>query len=327
MGSRTAVSPEHRYRIGAVSRLTGVAPDTLRVWERRYGAVAPTRSASGTRLYTSEDIRRLTLIKRLLDGGDAISQVANLSTELLQNRAQGEVVPDDAPAVHGPCRVLLLGPGLVERMKVDSDAARELEIVGAYRERDTSLLGTPRLKPDLVVLEYTTVQPEQIREIGTLLLRSGAARALVVYGFASRATLDRLESPRITPLRGPIDFPELRRWCLALHAGRNQAAALSFDGALDISGPLPARRFDETALARIAESSSAVRCECPHHLVDLISRLTAFETYSEECEVLHADDAALHAFLHSATAQARALLEVALTRVMEVEQAAIDDDI
>ena len=67
------------YRIGAVSRLTGVPADTLRVWERRYSVVTPYRAESGTRLYGPEDVGRLTLIKRLVDRGDAISSVANLT--------------------------------------------------------------------------------------------------------------------------------------------------------------------------------------------------------------------------------------------------------
>jgi len=85
---------------GAVSRLTGVAPDTLRVWERRYGAVVPFRSDAGTRLYSREDVGRLALIKRLVDRGDAISTVANLGAEQLQERAKGapldelDVVPN-----------------------------------------------------------------------------------------------------------------------------------------------------------------------------------------------------------------------------------------
>ena len=41
-----------------------------------------------------------------------------------------------------------------------------------------------------------------------LLLRVGAARSIVVYGFAARATLARLESPRVFPIRGPVDLAE-----------------------------------------------------------------------------------------------------------------------
>ena len=36
-----------QYRIGAVSRMTGISPDALRIWERRYAAVSPQRSPGG----------------------------------------------------------------------------------------------------------------------------------------------------------------------------------------------------------------------------------------------------------------------------------------
>jgi maltooligosyltrehalose synthase len=54
-------------------------------------------------------------------------------------------------------------------------------------------------------------------------------------------------------------------------------------------------------------------------LVQLVTSLVAFETYSQECESRNSDDAALHAFLHAATARARATLESALARVVEAE--------
>lgn len=198
--------------------------------------------------------------------------------------------------------------------------------MGLYRDKEDVLALAPSLKVDVLIQEYATIQPEQIREIGTLLLCFGAERAVVVYGFASRTTLDRLESARIIPIRGPIDRAELRRWCLVLKARRAPAPGLRADAGIDISGPLPAQRFDADALVKIAAASVTVRCECPHHLVDVISSLNAFETYSQECDVLNVDDAALHAFLHSATAQARSLLETALARVMDADAIEIEDE-
>jgi hypothetical protein len=50
-----------------------------------------------------------------------------------------------------------------------------------------------------------------------------------------------------------------------------------------------------------------------------VSSLSAFEAYSQECENRSPDDAALHAYLHAATAHARATLEAALARVIEAE--------
>ena len=51
------------FSIGEASRRTGVSVDVIRAWERRYGLLAPRRSASNFRLYTSEDIARLRLMR------------------------------------------------------------------------------------------------------------------------------------------------------------------------------------------------------------------------------------------------------------------------
>lgn len=308
------------YRIGAVSRLTGIAPDTLRVWERRYGAVSPFRSGSGARLYRFRDVERLSLIKRLVDQGDAMSTIANLDLDQLQERARGLALPELGPERGRPCRVVVLGTSLpvwLEGESIDTDG---VVLAGLFQDRAAFQEQVSALDADVLILELPTLQPEHIRDIGTLLLRSGAARAVVVYGFAARATLERLESPRILPVRGPAGPDDLRRWCLALWTRPVEHNALTTESGIDISGPLPARRFDAGALARIAAASTTVRCECPQHLVDLISRLTAFESYSEECEVRNLDDAALHAFLHAATARARDLLETALERVIEADR-------
>jgi DNA-binding transcriptional MerR regulator len=319
MNIRESEGEEPTYRIGAVSRLTGVAPDTLRVWERRYGAVTPHRSGTGVRLYSQDDVARLALIKRLVDAGDAISRVANLTKDQLQERAKGSPLPDAGAARPGPCRVAVLGRSLAERLRRESTGEDGLEVLGAFPDREAFLAEAPRLGAEVVVLDYPTIQPDDVRDIGLIMLRCGAPTALVVYGFASSATLERLESQRIVPIRGPLDRAQLRRWCLALQARSAAPPALAGELDIDISGPLPARRFDEPTLASIAAASVTVRCECPHHLVDLISRLAAFETYSEECEVLNVDDAALHSLLHAATAHARHLLEIALARVIEAD--------
>ena len=46
-----------QYKIGAVSRITGIPPETLRMWERRYGIISPVRGTSGTRLYSDKHIK------------------------------------------------------------------------------------------------------------------------------------------------------------------------------------------------------------------------------------------------------------------------------
>jgi len=51
----TPTAPEHRFTISAAARDVGVAPDTLRDYERR-GIVAPVRDSTGRRLFSVADI-------------------------------------------------------------------------------------------------------------------------------------------------------------------------------------------------------------------------------------------------------------------------------
>ena len=44
------------YTIKTVVQETGIAPATLRAWERRYGVLSPGRSDGGYRLYSERDI-------------------------------------------------------------------------------------------------------------------------------------------------------------------------------------------------------------------------------------------------------------------------------
>lgn len=69
--------------IAAVERDTGLAKDTLRVWERRYGFPTPARDANGERVYSAEQVDKLRLIRRLLDQGKRPSHVVGASTETL----------------------------------------------------------------------------------------------------------------------------------------------------------------------------------------------------------------------------------------------------
>jgi DNA-binding transcriptional MerR regulator/methylmalonyl-CoA mutase cobalamin-binding subunit len=55
--------------IGGIARLSGVAVETLRTWERRYGFPVPIRLASGHRRYSSDIVPKLRLVRRATDLG------------------------------------------------------------------------------------------------------------------------------------------------------------------------------------------------------------------------------------------------------------------
>ena len=72
------------YPIKVVVQRTGLSPHVLRVWERRYQAVVPSRTATNRRLYTEADIEQLQLLHRATRGGHSIGQIAQLSTAELE---------------------------------------------------------------------------------------------------------------------------------------------------------------------------------------------------------------------------------------------------
>ena len=65
-------------RIGELSKRSGVSPELLRAWERRYGLLRPTRSPGGLRLYSPDDLERVRLMREHLAGGLAAAEAASL---------------------------------------------------------------------------------------------------------------------------------------------------------------------------------------------------------------------------------------------------------
>jgi DNA-binding transcriptional MerR regulator len=84
---------ELTYPIGTAARLTGLSPDLIRAWERRYGVVEPIRTPGGTRRYRASDIERLRLVRAAVDAGHRIGQVARMDSAELDRRATGSQAP------------------------------------------------------------------------------------------------------------------------------------------------------------------------------------------------------------------------------------------
>jgi len=319
MATEKSESDANRYGIGVVSRLTGVSRDALRVWERRYGVVKAHRTDSKRRLYSQDDIKRLMLVKALVDSGHPISSVANLRTKELEERlrADASTHPSALKPLHeGPNRVVVIGPSLTSLMQRDRVEIDGLELVAAVNHIEELATPLEGLETDLLVMECSGLFDETIDEANTLIDRSGARRVILVYGFASRTAVAsiRKNAPKITAIRAPINATELRLACLMdVTVGRDVS------GAESQIGKISERVFTDEELAQIAGASTTIQCECPQHLVTLVSSLSAFEHYSESCEKRNAADAALHAHLHSVVARSRRLVEEALSTVADAE--------
>ncbi|MDJ0863393.1 MAG: MerR family transcriptional regulator [Gammaproteobacteria bacterium] len=309
---------QFQYRIGTVSRLTCIPPDTLRVWERRYSVVRPVRSTGGVRLYSRDDIRRLALLRQLVDAGHAIGTVAELSTEELQNRLRvDEAAPlSNTTGLSHACRVAVGGDALTGRVRAGEKELSGLDVVAFSHDLSDAAAKARVHNAEVLVLELPTVHPETGLEVLRMLRQSNAERLVVVYGFGSRRAIASLERPNVTTVRAPIGLAELRRACQRPSPPPvNSPVKAAAEAA---SGPT-ARRFTRAQLSQLAQLPTSVACECPHQLADLINSVTAFEEYSEQCENRSPDDASLHAYLKDAAGHARAHLEEGLSKVIAEE--------
>ena len=314
------------YGIGAVARLTGVSVHTLRVWERRHNAVTVTRSEGGRRLYTAEDVDRLTLLKRLVDRGETIGRVANLTLLQLEARLENferhaDLRLDDETGRRR--RIAIFGefPG------IDFDEAMlNAEIVIRDSRLERFRADVRDANPDVLVVELPMVTPDTRRLVSDLRRDSGAGYVIVVFGLGRRTDVQLLGDETEFVMRAPVSPDEIGAAISRPGSveGRpesesKQRAPRAATTAAHRLGEIPARRYSRHQLGRLAVVQSSVDCECPTHLAELVERLSTFEEYSADCENRNREDAALHAFLHATTAQARSLIEDALDRVVEAE--------
>lgn len=141
-----------RYRIRVVAEMVGLSENLLRVWERRYRIVEPTRGPSGYRTYSDDDVALLRRVKTLTAEGMAIGDIAHLLPGLR------EAVRDDASA---PQNVVALPVANVAAWR-----ARLLAAAHATQQDEVELVldeAFARLRP-LDVFEQVMVPV--LREVG-----------------------------------------------------------------------------------------------------------------------------------------------------------------
>lgn len=331
---------EARFRSGAVARMLGMPVATLRVWERRYAVCSPELTASGQRLYSSADVERLALLKRLTDLGHAISRLAPLAMAELHSVAAthastlAAAVPP-APGAHvspspqaepmpglRPWRVVVIGTALAARLHrpgVLGRLGRALEAVGPFETPEAAaaaLAGLPRpdaVLSDLPVLTLERWQAQQAALAGLPSLK-GVPHALL-YGFAATLDCEQLSRQGVALLRAPQPDAALAHWLRQVLAGAPQASEAGpqpGDALSCTPADPPPRRWPDAALVDFAGLSSTVACECPRHIAELLLQLSHFEAYCAECENRSPADAQLHHHLWQVTARARASFEAAL---------------
>jgi MerR family transcriptional regulator, light-induced transcriptional regulator len=134
------------YPIQVVVRETGLSAHVLRVWEKRYGAVVPQRTATQRRVYSDADVHRLKLLRQTTQLGHPIGSIANLPDQALETlikaAADRSPIPSPRPIDDGapiPDSPIILE--CIEAVKaLDAEALNALLERAAVEAGHTALL-------------------------------------------------------------------------------------------------------------------------------------------------------------------------------------------
>jgi DNA-binding transcriptional MerR regulator len=180
--------PEHSasrpvYSIGAVARMLGVEPATLRAWEERYGVVVPARSRGSQRLFSRDQVEQLRFVLGRLDDGSSAADAHRLLAEQLGRPADVGITGRDV-------LVLIL---LAERDRFAAELCEYFLRTEGYEVRLASNAADAAQRfvehrPSLAVVELAMPGGlelcRQLAEDGTLVL---AVSALAVHDDALTA--------------------------------------------------------------------------------------------------------------------------------------------
>ncbi len=209
MASSKSDPVELTYPLRTAARLTGLSPEVLRAWERRYGVVRPVRTAGGTRRYRSADLERLRLVKAAVDAGHRVGEVANLDlTELKRRSTHADTRPYQnlEPVIHA-----------LEHLE-GAECQRLLSL-------ELSALGAVRFSREVALpLVYEIGQRWATGQMGIASEHLATALLRSLLGSALQPTVASLRGPRIvfaTPTDERHELGLLMAALTALGAGAN----------------------------------------------------------------------------------------------------------
>ena len=285
---------EDLYKIGAVAKRTGISPECLRAWERRYG-LEPAERAGQTRFYSTEQVNRLTSIKGLLDQGHPISQVIRLDSDALQRR------------LHPPRLRAQSHRGRIARGRIGVVGS---QLIHAYRTAER-----PKIKPsaewatladleadqealpqlDGVVVYLPSLEPQRVELLEKVY---PSARIAVAFRYATAADLDFFRESGHALLRWPANWEAVENLVAASQSLLPAASA--------------ERLYSDEELCHIRLMASRAASECSGDLARLIGEVNDFSDHARRC---NGDED--HALIEEDLLAARAQLERSLQALVE----------
>jgi len=293
---------------------------TLRIWETRYGAFSPVKTEGKQRLFEELDVSKALLLKQLTNEGHAISAVANLEIAQLRRMCNLQKSSQHNATTNGSqVSLVVVGLGMANRIESRKFAAgfkpNSLKVTNVLADLATATDAALNEASQVLLIKVNTLQTEVHAAIQALIQKHRFAQTIVIYNFAPEAVVQAMKFSGLIVRREPISDSELAELIQSV-LFVDQARAQEFGTSGTV---ISSRKYSDETLMRVASISTNVLCECPRHVAELIAQLASFEEYSQECLNKNADDAHLHAYLHSISGSARSLFENALEKIARHE--------
>jgi len=302
-----------RFRSGAVARRAKMPVSTLRIWERRYEVAPSAKTDTGHRLYSEDDVKRIVLLKALVNLGHAIGSIAKLNIDQLKEIAgQAEADLRGTPQLRKWNLVVI---GSVPIGRLNGNEANNPSVV--FYDTLEQAQSRPGSEAEALLVNVASLQEETSHAILRLAKSLKADAVTVAYGFGPTIAVEALRFAGVRLHResfGMLDIPQIVDDLFQ----RLPAA--------DFQWTRAPRRFSDRSLIAIASLSPTIACECPRHLAELVMKLSDFETYSDECVSRSPADASLHRHLADVANRARSMIETALEHVSRAEGLKIGDE-
>ncbi len=201
---------------------------------------------------------------------------------------------------------------------------RNMQVAVATADRAELLASAGKIKVDALVADLDLLGDNPEQAVSDLERALRPELTVIVYAFAKWDVIERLQGPHQL-MRAPVSARALRSNMLGLivkHLTQNPQPGVVTPletGLMRLEQQAPMRRYNDLQLAALQDVRSAVNCECPNQVADLVLQLVAFETCSAQCQNKNEKDAQMHRLLARVTSHARAVMEYGLKELCAFE--------
>lgn len=300
-----------KLNIGAVAKRTGISVHTLRAWEKRHNALEVTRTESGRRLYKQSDVSRLTLLKRLIDLGNSIGNIAHLETSVLQamvlTEASEGIINNAAIQKQRP-NVILWGQSLIQKAEANPAFTSAIQLISASDDLSKIKASIAESEDAVAILEFDSIHIAELRVIRSITEIIRDNRLIILFKKAHRELIQELRNLNLSLLRHPVNMNDLLDQLTITKGEETSIQGLQL---VAMQHPTP-HQFTPRQLRMISSLTRSEPSGLSSRIADIVRALTEIESHCQHDSNFDNDQQMAQKNILKLSANARTYMENAL---------------